>query len=78
MGSVVVVTITMETQTASELCDSRTCETIHRPVSRLLQHQRQKDVDRLFFAMEHLDTVEEEGLTDEMPKLEVAGYNAER
>jgi hypothetical protein len=79
MDSTVDVTIPVEVRAASELRDARTREAIGRLVSRLLQRQRQENLERLFTALERLGADgEAKGLTDEILEEELAAYNAER
>jgi hypothetical protein len=79
MGNTVDVTIPVEVQAANELRDARTREAVGRLVSRLLQRQRQENVDKLFAAMERLSAeAAANGLTDEILEEELAAYNAER
>jgi hypothetical protein len=79
MDTTVDVTIPVEARAASELRDARTREAIGRLVSRLLDRQRQGNIEQLFAAMERLGAdAEANGLTDEILEEELAAYNAER
>jgi len=79
MDSTVDVTIPVEVRAASELRDARTREAIGRLVSRLLQRQRQENIERLLAAIEQLSAdAEAKGLTDDVLEEELAAYNAER
>jgi hypothetical protein len=79
MDSTVDVTIPVEVRAAGELRDARTREAIGRLVSRVLQRQRQENLERLFTALERLGAdAEAKGLTDEILEEELAAYNAER
>ena len=79
MDTTVDVTIPVEARAASELRDARTREAIGRLVSRLLDRQRQGNIEQLFADMERLGAdAEANGLTDEILEEELAAYNAER
>jgi hypothetical protein len=79
MDTTVDVTIPVDARAATELRDDRTRDAIGRLVSRVLQRQRQENVERLFAAIERLGAdAEAKGLTDDILAEELAAYNAER
>jgi hypothetical protein len=79
MDGMVDVTIPVEARAADALRDARKREAVGRLISRVLQREREQNVDLLFAAIERLSAdAEVKGLTDEILEQELAAYNAER